>query len=98
MRASSSLLRIWVGLPPTTCAGKSDAIPIRHPRPIPKQYTIEDHNRHDRQLYDLFAARFAERAARDPDLPARVTRFRRTNVTFGKAAFLAREFRARYLP
>jgi len=60
--------------------------------------TIEDHNRHDRQLYDLFAARFAERAARDPDLPARVTRFRRTNVTFGKAAFLAREFRARYLP
>lgn len=58
---------------------------------------IEEHNRHDRQLFDLLAARFVQRAVADPDLPDQLTRFRKTNATLGKAIFLAREFKSRYL-
>jgi hypothetical protein len=58
---------------------------------------IESHNRYDRQLYDLFSARFAERAAREPGLPQRLAKFRKANATIGKAVFLAREFRSRFL-
>ena len=58
---------------------------------------IEEHNRHDRQLYDLCSARFAQRADADPDLPSQLARFRKGNAALGKAAFLAREFKSRYL-
>ena len=59
--------------------------------------TIEKHNTHDRQLYDQFSARFAERADREPDLPHRLEKFRKSNNTIGKAVFLGREFKARFL-
>jgi hypothetical protein len=58
---------------------------------------IEEHNRHDRQLYDLCTARLAQRADNDPDLSRQLTRFRKSNATLGKAIFLAREFKSRYL-
>ena len=58
---------------------------------------IEEHNRHDRQLYDLCSARFAQRADADPDLPRQLARFRKHNAALGKAVFLAREFKSRYL-
>jgi hypothetical protein len=58
---------------------------------------IEDHNRHDRQLYDLCTARFAQRADSDTDLPRQLAAFRKTNAALGKAVFLAREFKSRYL-
>jgi len=58
---------------------------------------IEEHNRHDRQLYDLCSARFAQRADADTELLRQLARFRKTNAALGKAAFLAREFKARYL-
>jgi hypothetical protein len=68
------------------------------PAPDPKTIrAIEEHNRHDRQLYDLFSARFAQRADADPDLPRQLSRFRKTNAALGKAVFLAREFKSRYL-
>lgn len=68
------------------------------PAPDPETIrAIEQHNRHDRQLYDLCAARFAQRAAADQDLPRQLSRFRKTNAALGKAAFLAREFKSRYL-
>lgn len=74
----------------------------RHPGPLsapdPEAIrAIENHNRHDRQLYDLFAARFAERAGREPGLSQRLATFRKANAIKGKAIFLAREFRSRYL-
>ncbi len=58
---------------------------------------IEEHNRYDRQLYDLCTARFSQRADADPDLPRQLARFRKTNAALGKAVFLAREFKSRYL-
>jgi len=74
----------------------------RHPGPLsaPDPETIraiENHNRHDRQLYDLFSAHFAQRVDADPDLPRQLSRFRKTNAALGKAVFLAREFKSRYL-
>lgn len=59
--------------------------------------TIEQHNRHDRQLYDLCAARFAQRADSDTDLPRQLANFCKINAALGKAVFLAREFKSRYL-
>lgn len=58
---------------------------------------IEDHNRHDRQLYEIFAARFAARAESEPNLSERLADFQKANATIGKAIFLGREFRSRYL-
>lgn len=73
----------------------------RHPTTAPLDAetisAIEQQNRHDRQLYDLCTARLAQRADNDPDLPRQLAHFRKTNATLGKAIFLAREFKSRYL-
>jgi hypothetical protein len=74
--------------------GRHPAAAPHHPETIS---AIEEHNRHDRQLYDLCAARFAQRAAAAPDLPRQLADFRKTNAALGKAIFLAREFKSRYL-
>lgn len=58
---------------------------------------IEKHNTHDRRLYGLLSTSFAERADREADLPRRLEAFRRANATTGKAVFLAREFKTRFL-
>lgn len=58
---------------------------------------IKEQNRYDRQLYDRCVARFARRADTDPDLPDQLLRFRKTNAALGKAVFLVREFKSRYL-
>lgn len=59
--------------------------------------TIEDHNRYDRQLYEIFAARFAARAEKELNLSERLADFQKANVTIGRAIFLGRELRTRYL-
>lgn len=57
---------------------------------------IEEQNHYDRRLYDLCIARFDQRASSDLNLANQLAVFRKTNATYGKATFLAREFKSRY--
>lgn len=59
---------------------------------------IEEHNALDLELYAWARERFERLAAGHSDLAGRLERFQRNNRTLGKAAFVARELRARLIP
>lgn len=56
---------------------------------------IEEHNRHDRSLYEWAKERFEAESSRHPDLIERVHRFQQSNHVRGKAIFCLREIQGR---